>query len=55
MMRFPAARFFTWPFPPFTLAALRLAAAIRVPRVFFAIFVLLLFFLSRYTLSERMR
>ncbi len=37
MMFLPAARLRTRPFPPFVLAALRFAAAIRVPRVFFAI------------------
>jgi len=35
MMRLPAARFRTRPFPPFPFAARRIAAAIRVPLVFF--------------------
>ncbi|MBI5226068.1 hypothetical protein HY994_02395 [Candidatus Micrarchaeota archaeon] len=37
MMRFPTARLRTRPLPPFFFAARLMAAAIRVPRVFFAI------------------
>jgi hypothetical protein len=36
MMRRPAGRFFTMPFPPFPTAARRFAAVILPPRLFFA-------------------
>jgi hypothetical protein len=48
MIFLPAGRFRTIPFPPGILAALRIAAAMRVPRVFFMIFV----FFPLYTVIE---
>ena len=43
----PAGRFFTNPFPPGVFAAFLTAAAIRVPRVFFAI-ILFPFLFSKF-------